>query len=87
MLFRLCVGENEGRIDTVHYTLTELSPGICHAMKCMLQNVLNAAHAQHQELTQTYQREMLRASIDTPWWSAGLAVRTSLQSLADALIR
>ncbi len=30
---------------------------------------------------------MFRVSADTPWWSAGLTVRTALQALADTLAR
>ncbi len=52
-----------------------------------LQNVLNKTHARHQELIQAYQRDMFRVSADTPWWSAGLTVRTALQALADTLAR
>ena len=52
-----------------------------------MQNVLNKTHARHQELTQAHQREMLRVAADTPWWSAGLSVRTSLQDLADTFSR
>ncbi|KAL0051061.1 hypothetical protein WJX82_001259 [Trebouxia sp. C0006] len=52
-----------------------------------VQNVLNKTHARHQELIQAYQRDMFRVSADTPWWSAGLTVRTALQALADTLAR
>ncbi|DBB00160.1 hypothetical protein WJX77_011844 [Trebouxia sp. C0004] len=52
-----------------------------------VQNVLNKTHARHQELIQAYQRDMFRVSTDTPWWSAGLTVRTALQALADTLAR
>lgn len=55
----------------------------CHAV----QNVLGKAHARNQELKQAYQREMYRVSTSTPWWSAGLPVRTALQGLADMLAR
>lgn len=52
-----------------------------------MQSVLGKAHARNQELTQAYQREMFRLPTDMPWWSAGLAVRTALQALADTLAR
>ncbi|KAA6422712.1 MAG: hypothetical protein FRX49_07247 [Trebouxia sp. A1-2] len=52
-----------------------------------VQNVLNKTHARHQELIQAYQRDMFRVSADSPWWSAGLTVRTALQALADTLAR
>ena len=59
----------------------------CTSPSSALQNVLNKTHARHQELIQAYQRDMFRVSADTPWWSAGLAVRTALQALADTLAR
>ncbi|KAL3155320.1 hypothetical protein ABBQ38_010884 [Trebouxia sp. C0009 RCD-2024] len=58
-----------------------------HEVAQAVQSVLGKAHARNQELTQTYQREMFRLPTDTPWWSAGLAVRTALQALADTLAR
>ncbi|KAL3138478.1 hypothetical protein ABBQ32_006268 [Trebouxia sp. C0010 RCD-2024] len=58
-----------------------------HEVAQAVQSVLGKAHARNQELTQAYQREMFRLPTDMPWWSAGLAVRTALQALADTLAR